>query len=331
MTENALAKRFTASSLLRFAFPNIVMMIFLSMYTIVDGMFVSRMVGTLALSSLNMSWPLLSVELALAIMLATGGSAIIARKQGEGKAQEAREDFTFFLTAGVVIGAVYAAVSLLFLEPILEALGTSPAQMPYCLDYTRISLYFAPAMFLQTMFQSYFVTAGKPTLGLCVTISGGIGNVVMDYVLMGPAQVGVGGAAIATGISYMIPAVFGLLYFWRVRTGTLYLVPFPPRWKMLRQACGNGTSEMVTNVANAITTFLFNILFMRYWAEDGVASITMILYFQFMFSAAFMGFSMGVSAVISYQYGAADWEQLHHIVKICIRFILACSLGMFIL
>ena len=171
MTENALAKRFTASSLLRFAFPNIVMMIFLSMYTIVDGMFVSRMVGTLALSSLNMSWPLLSVELALAIMLATGGSAIIARKQGEGKAQEAREDFTFFLTAGVVIGAVYAALGLLFLEPILEALGTSPAQMPYCLDYTRISLYFAPAMFLQTMFQSYFVTAGKPALGLCVTRS----------------------------------------------------------------------------------------------------------------------------------------------------------------
>ena len=330
MGENTLAKRFTAFSLLRFAFPNIIMMMFLSTYTVVDGMFVSRLVGTLALSSLNMSWPLLSVELALAIMLATGGSAVIARKQGEGKAQEAREDFTFFLCAGAVTGAVYAAVSLLFLEPILVLLGTSAAQMPDCIEYTRISLYFAPAMFLQTLFQTYFVTAGKPTLGLGVTVSGGIGNVIMDYVLMGPANIGVGGAAIATGISYMIPAVFGLLYFWRVRTGSLYLVKFPARWRMLRQACGNGASEMVTNVANAVTTFLFNILFMRYWQEDGVASITMILYFQFVFGAAFFGFSMGVSPVISYKYGANDTEQLKHIIKVCVRFVLACALGIYL-
>lgn len=331
MNKNALAKQFTTRSLLAFSLPNICMMVFLSMYTIVDGMFVSRLVGTLALSALNMSWPLTSVELGISIMLATGGSAIIARKLGEGKAQEARQDFSFLLWVCLAVGIVFSVICLLFLEPILILLGTSAAQMPDCLTYTRLLLIFSPAMFLQTLFQTFFVTAGKPGLGLGVTVSGGIANIILDYLFMGPMGMGVSGAAIATGISYLIPAVFGLIYFTTVRSGSLYLVRCGFYGRMLLRACGNGSSEMVTNVANAVTTFLFNIIFMKFWAEDGVAAITIVMYFQFVFSSVFFGFSMGVAPVISYKYGAQDQKQLHHIVAVCLRFVLLCSLGMYLL
>ena len=331
MNENALAKQFTTGSLLGFALPNICMMVFLSLYTIVDGMFVSRLVGTLALSAMNMSWPLSSVELGVSIMLATGGSAIIARKLGEGKEEQARQNFSFLLWTSLAVGVVFNLLCLLFLEPILHLLGTSAAQMPDCLAYTRLILIFSPAMFLQTLFQTFFVTAGKPGLGLGVTVSGGVANIILDYLFMGPMGMGVEGAAIATGIGYLIPAVFGLVYFSVVRTGSLYLVRCGCYGGMLLRACGNGSSEMVTNVANAVTTFLFNIIFLEFWAEDGVAAITIVMYFQFVFSSVFLGFSMGVAPVISYKYGAQDRAQLHHIVTVCLRFILGCSLGMYAL
>ena len=169
---NALARQFSTASLLRFALPNIVMMVFMSLYTIVDGMFISRYVGTLALSAINMSFPLTSLELALGIMLGSGGSAVIARKLGEGRTEEARQDFTCIVTVTLITGAAFMAVCLVFLDPILAFLGTSEAQLPYCRPYTQILLSFAPAAFLQSIFQILFVTAGKPSLGLRVTVAG---------------------------------------------------------------------------------------------------------------------------------------------------------------
>lgn len=326
---SVLEKQFTAASLLRFALPNIVMMIFMSLYTIVDGIFISRLVGTLALSAVNMSFPLTSIQLAIGIMLATGGSAIIARKLGEGKADLARADFSFLIWVSLAIGVTYMVVSLVFLEPLLRLLGTSPAQMPDCLAYTRTLMWFSPALFWQSLFQSFFVTAGKPTLGLGVTITGGLANMILDYVFMGPMEMGVAGAALATGIGYLIPAVAGMTYFTLFRKGSLYLVRCGFYGAMLRQACGNGASEMVTNVAVAITTFLFNIIFLRHWGEDGVAAITIVLYFQFVFNSAFFGFAMGVAPVISYKYGAQDRQQLQSIVRTCICFLILCSIGVY--
>ena len=328
---NALARQFTTASLLRFALPNIVMMVFMSLYTIVDGMFISRYVGTLALSAINMSYPLSSLELALGIMLGSGGSAVIARKLGEGKTEEARQDFTCIVTVTLITGAAFMAVCLVFLDPILAFLGTSEAQLPYCRPYTQILLSFAPAAFLQSIFQILFVTAGKPALGLRVTVAGGLANIVLDWLFMGPLGMGVEGAAIATVIGYCIPAVAGLGFFLGNRRGALYFVPFRPRWRMLLQTCGNGSSEMVTNIANAITTFLFNLIFLEFWREDGVASITIVMYFQFVFSAAYFGFSMGVAPVVSYKYGAQDLPQLRSIVRSCLRFTAGCSLGVYVL
>lgn len=328
---NPLARQFGTASLLRFALPNVIMMVFLSLYTIADGMFISRFVGTLALSAINMSYPLTSLELAVGIMLGTGGSAIIARELGEGRMEQARQDFTCIVTAAVAVGILFQVVGVTCLGPILEFLGTSEAQFPICRAYTRILLLFAPAAFLQAIFQTLFVTAGKPHLGLGVTVAGGLANIVLDPLFMGPMGMGVEGAAIATAVSYCIPALAGLAFFFRNRTETLYFVPFRPRWRMLAYACGNGSSEMVTNIAIAVTTFLFNLIFLEFWQEDGVASITIVMYLQFVFSAVYLGFSMGVAPVISYKYGAEDWSQLRRIVCSCLRFLAVASVGIYVL
>lgn len=328
---NALARQFRTGSLLRFALPNIVMMVFMSLYTIVDGMFISRFVGTLALSAINMSYPLNSLELAVGIMLASGGSAIIARKLGEGREEAARQDFSCIVTVSLLIGILFLILGNLFLDPILGLLGTSEAQFPYCRSYTRILLLFAPAFFLQTAFQTLFVTAGKPGLGLGLTVIGGLANIVLDWLFMGPMEMGVAGAAAATVIGYCIPAAAGVVFFFWNQKGTLYFTPFRPRGRMLLQTCGNGSSEMVTNIANAVTTLLFNLIFLEFWGEDGVASITIVMYFQFVFTAVFFGFSMGVAPVVSYKYGAQDTDQLKSIFRSCLGFTIFSSLGAYAL
>lgn len=329
--DNALARNFRTASLLRFALPNIVMMVFLSLYTIVDGMFISRFVGTLALSAINMSYPLNSLELAVGIMLASGGSAIIARELGEGKEDAARQDFSCIIAVSLLIGLLFLILGNWFLDPILRFLGTSEAQLPYCRSYSRILLWFAPAYFLQTAFQTLFVTAGRPGLGLGLTVAGGMANIVLDWLFMGPMDMGVEGAAAATVIGYCIPAAAGVVFFFQNRRGSLYFTPFRPRGRMLLQTCGNGSSEMVTNIANAVTTLLFNLIFLEFWGEDGVAAITIVMYFQFVFTAVFFGFSMGVAPVVSYKYGAQDLPQLKKIVRSCLGFILLCSVGMYVL
>ena len=322
---NALARQFTLPSLMRFALPNIIMMVFLSMYTIVDGMFISRYVGTLALSSVNMTYPLNCVEMALGIMLASGGSAVIARQLGEGAQTEARHNFSFLLVVSVCISLVFLLAGIFTLKPIVHALGASEAQFELCCTYARILLLFSPAFFLQTAFQTLFITAGRPGLGLAATVGGGLTNIVLDYVFIARLHWGIAGAAVATGLGYLVPAVAGLVFFAWNRRGTLFFVRPRADWRMLLFACANGSSEMVTNIANAITTYLFNLIFLHYWGEDGVASITIVLYFQFVFTAVFFGFSMGVAPVFSYKYGAQDAPQLHRLFRYCIGFILLCS------
>lgn len=323
--QNALARQFTLPSLMRFALPNIIMMVFLSMYTIVDGMFISRYVGTLALSAVNMTYPLNCLEMALGIMLASGGSAVIARQLGEGAQEKARHNFSFLLIVSAGISLVFLLAGLFALDPIVRALGASEAQFDLCCTYARILLLFSPAFFLQTAFQTLFITAGRPGLGLAATVGGGLTNIVLDYVFIARLHWGIAGAAVATGLGYLVPAVAGLIFFSCNRRGTLFFVRPRADWRMLLFACGNGSSEMVTNIANAITTYLFNLIFLHYWGEDGVASITIVLYFQFVFTAVFFGFSMGVAPVFSYKYGAQDTLQLRRLFRYCMGFILLCS------
>lgn len=324
--DNTLAEKFTFTSLLSFAMPNVIMMISLSMYIIVDGMFVSRLLGTTALSSVNMVYPAICFEMAVAIMIATGGSAIIARKLGEGKHEEAQRNLSFLIAAEVLIGIVIAVAGNLFIEEIVTLLGVSPVQSPLSITYARIIFTFAPAFFLQTAFQTFFVTAGKPALGLLVTLLAGVTNIVFDYIFMAPLNLGIAGAAAATGIGYCVPAVAGLVFFADAKHNSLHFVRPDCDWRVLLQSCMNGSSEMVTNLANAATTFLFNYTLLRFYGEDGVASITIILYFQYIFTALYFGYSNGIAPIISFKYGKGDREQLRSIFKNSILFLIASSI-----
>lgn len=322
---NSIAKDFKFFSLLRFALPTMVMMIFMSLYSIVDGIFISRLLGTNALSAANIVYPVISIVFAVGIMLSTGGSALIAKKLGKGKEREAREDFSFLTLVSFLFGIAILLIGNIFIEPIVRALGSTDALLPYCVDYLSVSLLLAPAAMLQMMFQTFFVTAGKPLIGLMLTISGGVANMILDYLFMGPFNMGISGAALATGIGELIPAVIGLFYFLFTRH-SLYLTKPVVRFQVLKESCFNGSSEMVTNLSTAVVTYLFNITMLKFLGEPGVAAITIVLYGQFLFNALYMGFSMGVAPVISYNHGSQNLPLLKRIFKICIGFISISSI-----
>lgn len=323
--ENTLAKKFTFPSLLAFALPNVMMMITLSMYIIIDGMFISKILGTTALSAANMIYPVISLEMALAIMIATGGSAIVAKLLGEKKQKEAQKKLSFLIVVELILGIIIAFIGTIFVDKIVVLLGANATQTPLCITYAKILFIFAPAFFLQTAFQTFLVTAGKPTLGLVVTLFAGITNIILDYLFMAIFHMGIMGAALATGIGYCIPALVGLCYFIFSEKNYLHFVKPQIDWKLLRHACTNGSSEMVTNLANAVTTFLFNYIFLKYYGENGVAAITIILYFQYIFTALHFGYAGGIAPIISYKYGQKNNKQLQSIFKKSMLFLIISS------
>lgn len=322
---SGISQNFKPHTLLKFAFPSMIMMVFMSIYTIADGMFVSRYLGDAALSSVNIVYPVIFLANGFGVMLGTGGSAIIAKEMGEGKQEKAREDFTFLTCFGVFVGLILLVSTFLFSESIIRWLGSSQSLMANCKAYLLPFIFFAPITILQLMFQCLFATAGKPHYGLILTVIGGITNIVLDYIFLGPLKLGVSGAAIATGIGQCIPAIFGLIYF-TLKRKELFFVRFRPDFKSLGRACFNGSSEMITSLSNAVVTFLFNIILIRIAGESGVAAITIILYGQFLFNSLYLGFTIGVAPVISYNYGSNNKKQLQSVTKISLCFIGASSI-----
>ena len=316
----AISREFHFGSLLLFALPTVIMMIFMSMYSIVDGIFVSRFIGTDALSATNIVYPALNLVLAVAIMLSTGGSAVVARKLGEGDLKGARESFALVVVAGAAAGVAISVLGLAFLEPLCSMLGANGRLMADCKAYLGTLLLFVPASVLQILFQSFFVTAGRPGLGLGLTVAAGISNAALDYLLIVPAGMGITGAAAATAIGWCIPAFAGVAYFLFSQNPLRFARP-KLDWRVLGESCFNGSSEMVTNISTGVTTFLFNILMLRYLGEDGVAAITIVLYAQFLLTALYLGFSMGVAPVVSFNYGSGNTRRLKRLFKICAVFI----------
>ena len=324
---NTFEKKITPGFLLKFTLPSVIMMVFNSFYTMVDGGFVSNMVGTTALSAVNISYPLISLVFAIGIMLASGGSAVVAKQMGEGQQLKAKQSYTFIVTCGVVVGVIIAAIGLLFTKEISLLLGANEAIYEYCYDYILYISIFIPFAILQVLFQFFFVTAGKPNLGLILTILGGVANIFLDYLFMGPMDLGIKGAAIATGIGFTIPAVIGLIWFAKKEDRLLCFTKPKFDRKVLLKTCTNGSSEMVSNLAVAVTTFLFNKLMMRYVGEDGVAALTIVLYAQFLFTAVFLGYTSGIAPLFSYNYGAQNEKRLKKLFKLSIIFITICSIG----
>lgn len=322
---NSLDREITFPTLIKFTIPTIAMMMFTAMYSVVDGLFVSRFVGTDALSSLNIAYPLFNAVLALGVMLGAGGSALVAKKMGEGLNREAKEDFSLILYFGMLVGVIAMILGGIFMEDIMKLLGADDKLLQGCVDYGYMLLPFTIPTILQMAFQYLFVTAGKPHLGLVLTVLAGITNMVLDYVFIVPLDMGIRGAGLATGLGILIPSGVGLLMFIFDRKGSLYLVKPHIHPRTIIKSCTNGASEMVTELSNAIITFLYNIVMMRLVGSDGVASITIILYLDFLMKAVFLGFGMGVSPIISYNYGSQNTLRLKKLFKYCMGFVLTVS------
>lgn len=326
---NPLSRDFHMLSLFYFAFPTILMMVCMGFYTVTDTIFVSRLVNTDALSALNIICPVINVIVGLGTMLAAGGNAIIAREMGAGEDRRASKDFTLIVCAGVVLGIFITVLGLIFIDEIIWGLGASEILFPYCKEYLQILLCFTPASILQVLFQNLIVTAGRPGFGMILSIGAGAANVILDYIFMGLMQMGIAGAALGTGIGYVIPAVVGSSFFIVRKRGLKFL---KPRWDMwvLTESCFNGFSEMVSQMATAVTTFLFNRVMMRLLGENGVAAITIIIYIQFFLTALYIGFSMGVAPVISYTLGKNDKGRLREIIEMCLKSVLGISIVVFV-
>ncbi len=329
MNQHALDKNITGGMLMKFALPTIISMVFMSIYSVVDGAFVSQFVGTNALSAVNIVMPLITVTIALGTMLGTGGNAVVARKMGEGREPEARRDFSMLTILALAIGLVFTVIGFLFLQPLLRLMGANDAIFSLCYEYAVVTLYFIPMTMLGMLFQVFFITAGKAHLGLAFSVMGGLCNIILDYVFIVPLRMGISGAALATGIGYSVPGMIGFFYFAVKRRGLLFFVR--PRFdgRVILKSCTNGSSEMITNLSMGIVTLLLNIILMQMEGENGVAAITIILYAQYLLSSAYMGYSMGIAPVISYNYGKRDYDRLKKIHRISKTVLLISSVFTF--
>lgn len=330
MTNHPLAQNWRIAALLRFAAPTIFMMLFMGLYTIVDILFVSRFVGSDALSAINIVCPITNLIVGLGTMLAAGGNAILSRKMGAGKHQEAKEDFTLLILSGALIGVLLLVLGTLCMTPLLHLLGASPRLMPYAQDYLFFILLFAPANMLQTLFASLFITAGKPNLGACLSVAAGITNIILDYLFIVICDLGIRGAALGTGMGMLLPSLGGIIVFSH-KKGILHFTKPVLRLSVLTESCFNGASELVSQCAAAVTTLLFNLTMMRLIGEDGVAAITIIIYSQFMLQTLFIGYGMGIAPIIGYNHGSKNHPMQRRIMRTSLVLIGLASLLLFAL
>ena len=327
--ENALEKKITMTSLIRYTMPTVIMMVFFSLYTIVDGIFISKFIGANALSSTNIVYPVINIIIGIGVMFATGGSAIVAKCMGEGKKQEAKENFTLITISAITVGIIVEVICIIFMKDIIYALGATEVLFYYSKEYLFYMIIFTPFIILKLYFDYFLVTAGVPKLGLISSIAGGVVNIILDYVFIVNLNLGVKGAAIATCIGYILPSFVGIIYFCN-KKNVLHFVKPRIKLEVVLRTCSNGISEMVTQLSSAVMTFLFNIVMIKFLGEDGVASITIILYMEFLLNAAYLGFTSGVSPRISYNYGSRDEEQLQKLVKYSIIILLIFGIFIFI-
>ena len=322
---NGLTQRHNAKSLLMFAMPTIIMTVFMSLYTMVDGIFVANFVSADALAGLNLVIPALSVLVSLSVMVSAGGSVVISRKLGEGKEREARQDLSMIVLLTVLFGAIITVLGLIFAGPVLRLLGTTDGLYQVAYDYYSVLILFTIPCLLQVQFQYFFVTAGAPNLGLWCVVAGGVSNVILDYVFIVLLGMDIKGAALATGIGYSIPAVVGLLWFSFNRKGLLHFAAPRFRFSTLRESVINGIASMIINLAGATVTWLYNRVIVVYLDEIGISAATIVLYARFMFNSVLSGYSSGVAPVISFNYGRKDFEQVKLLFRTSLKAVLVGS------
>lgn len=323
--QNAYVKPVTLKNILKFAVPTIAMTVFMSFYTMVDGLFVSNMIGTDALSAINLTAPVIQLVTAISTMLATGGSAVIMKKMGEQKSREAKEDFTFLILINVFVGMVMCMAGYLSMDRIFAGMGLSAEVEKYCVEYLSRYLVFTIPILLMNNFTLYMIASGKATLSLICSVTGGLLNMALDYLFIAVFHMGISGAAIATGMGYSVTAVVGLFVFCRKKSLLHFQKPVF-RWKVLVNAAANGCSEMATALVTGIITMMFNWTMLRYVGENGVAAVTIIMYVLMFASSLYTGYSYGVAPMVSYYYGEGNHEKLKKLVGTSFRVIAFISI-----
>lgn len=326
-----LSEHFTYNKLLRFVFPSIVMMIFTSIYSVVDGLFVSNFVGKTALASINLILPFLMGLSALGFMIGTGGSAIVAKTLGEGDPKRANAYFSMLVYVTAIGGIILALLGMLLVPSVASLLGAEGELLSNCILYGRINFISLPAFMLQNVFQSFFVTAEKPKLGLAVIITAGVTNMILDLLFVGILGFGLAGAAVATVCGEMIGGLFPVFYFSRKNSSLLRLGKTQFNGRILMQTCVNGSSELMTNLSSSIVNSLYNIQLMKFAGENGVAAYAAIMYVNFIFIAIFLGYSIGSAPIISYHYGAGNHGELKNLYKKSLQLVGSWGILLFIL
>ena len=311
----SLSEHFTCGKLLRFTLPSIVMLVFSSIYGVVDGFFVSNFVGKTAFTAVNFIMPFLMILGAAGFMFGTGGGALIAKTMGEGEREKANRMFSLIVYVSLGCGVVLALLGLAGLRPLAAALGARGAMLEDCVTYGRIILLSLPAFILQYEFQCLFVTAEKPTLGLYVTVAAGVTNMVLDALLVAVLPFGLVGAAAATALSQCVGGALPLLYFARPNTSLLRLGRTEWESSVLFKTCTNGSSELMSNISMSLVGMLYNAQLLHYAGEDGIAAYGVLMYVNMIFQAMFIGYSVGMAPVISYHYGAGHHGELRGLLR----------------
>ena len=315
MVKIQLSDHFTYSKLLRFVYPSIVMMVFTSVYSVVDGYFVSNFVGKTPFAALNLIFPVAGVFGAVGFMVGTGGSAIVARTLGEGRPEDANRYFSMMVEATVASGVVLTLLALWLMRPIAVLLKAEGEMLEYSVLYGCVlSLGLVPFM-LQNVFQSFLVAAERPKLGLAVTAAAGVTNMVLDLLFIAVFRWGLAGAAAATALSQAVGGVIPLVYFISGKNDVLRLSWAKPEWRVLLDTCTNGFSEVMSNISSAVVGILYNLQLMRLAGENGVAAFGTIMYVNCFFLAISLGYSIGSSPIISYHYGAENYQELQGLFK----------------
>lgn len=318
-----LSDHFTYTKLLKFTLPSIVMMIFSSIYGVVDGFFVSNFAGKIPFAAVNFIMPFLMIMTTVGFMFGTGGTALIAKTIGQGDKEKANRYFSLFTYVSFFLGVILAILGIIFIRDIASFLGAKGELLENCVTYARVILIALPFNILQLMFQSFFIAAEKPHLGLVVTLSSGITNMVLDVILVIflPQELKLNGAAIATGISQIIGGSIPLFYFFNKNSSILQLGKTRFEISAIAKACINGSSEFMSNISMNVVGMLYNIQLMKYAGENGVAAYGVMMYVSMIFASTFIGYSIGTSPIIGYHDGAKNYNELKGLLKKSIKLI----------
>ena len=324
-----LSDHFTYGRLIRFVIPSVAMMIFTSVYGVIDGLFVSNFVGKTPFAAVNLIIPFCMILGAFGFMFGTGGTALVAKNLGEGNEERANQIFSMLIYVALLLGILLALFGIVFVEPIALKLGADAAMLGYCVKYARVVLLGLPFFMLQNMFQSFLIAAEKPKMGLMVTIAAGVTNMVLDALFIAIFRWGVVGAAAATALSQFVGGVVPFLFFVRKNNSKLRLTKTKMMGKELLRTCTNGSSELVTNISLSLVCMLYNVQLLKIAGQNGVAAYGVIMYVNFIFISIYLGYAFGTAPIIAFHYGAKNTAELQNVLKKSLKILLAAGILLF--